>query len=108
MNAASIAQFRPFVSVMLIVCTLLGIVFLQMEERRLGYTLLKLSREHREILEEKRGREIQLAKITRPQLVEHMAQRRFTLKKVSANQIIHLPGSGMKTASAVDRHPASN
>lgn len=108
MNAGSIAQFRPFVSVMLIVCTLLGVVFLQMEERRLGYTLLKLSRVHREILEEKRGREIQLAKITRPQLVERMAQHRFTLKKVTANQIIHLPGNGMRTASANERRPASN
>lgn len=95
MNAVDRKSFRPFVSVMLMIATLLGVVFLQMEERRLGYSLLKLTRVHREILEEKRSREIQLAKITRPQLVEHMAQQRFTLKKVSASQIIHLPGDGM-------------
>ncbi len=107
MNAVDRKSFRPFISVMLIVLTLLGIVFLQMEERRLGYALLKLTRDHREILDEKRQREIVLAKMTRPQLMEHMAQSRFTLKKVSARQIIQLPGEGLRTAKVSDRSPAA-
>lgn len=102
MNAVDTHALKPFASVMLIILTLLGVVFLQMEERRLGYALLKLTREHRDVLEEKRNREIQLAKITRPQLLEHVAQKRFTLKKVSANQIIHLSGDGLKTANAAE------
>lgn len=102
MNAVDTHALKPFVSVMLIILTLLGVVFLQMEERRLGYALLKLTREHRDVLEEKRTREIQLAKITRPQLLEHMAQKKFTLKKVTANQIIHLSGEGIRTANAIE------
>lgn len=100
MNAVDTQPLKPFVSVMLIILTLLGIVFLQMEERRMGYALLKQTREHREMIEEKRNREIQLAKITRPQLLEQVAQKKFTLKKVSANQIIHLPGEGLRAARA--------
>jgi hypothetical protein len=69
-----------------------------MEERRLGYAILKKTREQRQIIEEKRAKSMQLAKITRPQHVEKMAQRRFTLKKVAPNQIIHLSGAHISTA----------
>ena len=61
-----------------------------MEERRLGYVILKLTREQKQVIEEKREKTIQLAKITRPQHIEKMAASRFTLKKVQANQIINL------------------
>jgi len=77
--------------------TFFSLVFLQMEERRLGYSVLKLSREHKKILEEKQVKEIQLVKVTRPQLLEHMAQSKFTLKKLQADQIIHLSGSTIST-----------
>ena len=63
-----------------------------MEERRLGYNLLKLNRNHREQLEQKRSLEVQLAKITKPQLLDQVAQSRLTLKKLQSNQIIHLSG----------------
>ena len=64
-----------------------------MEERRLGYSLLKLTREQRLITEERRQKTVQLAKMTRPQQVEKWAQKQATLKKVQTNQIIHLTGS---------------
>jgi hypothetical protein len=75
-----------------------------MEERRLGYSVLRLSRQYKKIEEEKHAKEIQLVKITRPQLMEHMAQSKFTLKKVQADQIIHLSGAMVTTA---DLPPAS-
>lgn len=90
---------KPFFSILLIIGTLFSLVFLQMEERRLGYAILKSTREQRQIVEEKRERTMQLAKITRPQNVERMAQSRFTLKKIQANQIIHLTGAQISTAS---------
>lgn len=61
-----------------------------MEERRQGYVVLKLKKEYKRIIEEKRTKDIQLAKLTRPQLLEHVAQSKLTLKKVQANQVIHL------------------
>lgn len=68
-----------------------------MEERRLGYSVLKLSREFKKIHEEKHVKEVQLVKITRPQLLEHMAQSKFTLKKIQADQIIHLSGGSSES-----------
>jgi hypothetical protein len=90
---------KPFFSILLIIGTLFSLVFLQMEERRLGYVILKSTREQRQVIEEKRERTMQLAKITRPQNVERLAQSRFTLKKIQANQIIHLTGSSTVSAS---------
>ena len=92
------SSLKPFLSIFLIVSSLLLVVFLKMEERRLGYSLLKLNHEHRQLLEEKRSKSVLLAKITRPQNVERLAQKRFTLKKVQASQIIHLTGGGMPVA----------
>ena len=92
MSSENLRQLKPFFSILLVILTLFSIVFLQMEERRIGYSVLKLTRQHKKVLEEKRAKEIALAKITRPQLLESVAQQKFTLKKVQANQIIHLTG----------------
>jgi uncharacterized membrane protein (DUF106 family) len=86
-------NLKPFLSILLIISTLFALVFLQMEERRMGYSLLKLTRDQRKVIEERRQRSSSLAKITRPERVERLAQSRMSLKKVQANQIIHLTGS---------------
>lgn len=92
MRRKDIKQLKPFLSVVLIIGTFFTIMLLQMEERRMGYSVLKLTREYKKIQENKRGKEISLAKVTRPQLLDHVAQSKFTLKKVQASQIIHLSG----------------
>lgn len=102
MNRRSLRQLKPFCSVLIVISTFLSLVFLQMEERRIGYSVLKLSRQHKKILEEKHGKEIQLVKVTRPQLLDHVAQSKFTLKKVQADQIIHLSGAMVLTAELPD------
>ena len=84
---------KPFLSVVIIIVTLFGLVFLQMEERRMGYELLNLNRDQKRLVEERRLKEMQLAKMTRPQQVERVAAARLTLRKVQASQIIHLSGS---------------
>ena len=89
---------KPFFSILIIIGTLFSLVFMQMEERRLGYAILKLTREQRQVIEEKREKTMNLAKVTRPQHVEKMAQSKFTLKKVQANQIIHLSGATVAAA----------
>lgn len=102
MSRENIKQLKPFLSVLIIIATLFSIVFLQMEERRMGYSVLRLTREFKKVQEEKRVKEITLAKVTRPQLLESMAQQKFTLKKIQANQIIHLSGTVETPASKKD------
>lgn len=96
MNQADIRHIKPFVSISIIILTLLGIVFLQMEERRMGYSILKLRRENKELQSEKRTQEIQLAKLTRPQNIESVAQNKFTMKRVEQKQVIHVPVNASK------------
>ena len=99
MSSKNLRQLKPFFSVLIIIATFFSLVFLQMEERRLGYSVLKLSRERKKIHEEKHAKEVQLVKITRPQLLEHVAQSKFTLKKIQADQIIHLSTTSSVTAA---------
>lgn len=85
-----INHFRPFLSIIFIISTLFILVFLQMEERRLGYQFFKLNKDYKRLRSDLREKEIQFAKVTRPQLLDSVAQKKLTLKKVQSNQIIHL------------------
>jgi hypothetical protein len=86
-------DLKPFLSLLFIISTLFILVFMQMEERRLGYVILKLTHAQRQVVEEKRVKTMEFARLTRPQHVEKMAQSKFTLKKVQSSQIIHLTGA---------------
>ncbi len=97
------APLKPFVSVVFIISTLFFLVFLQMEERRMGYEILKVTRVQKKMMEERRIKEMQLAKLTRPQQVERMATSKLTLRKIQASQIIHLSGAQPSFRSGSDR-----
>lgn len=85
-------SFKSMLSVFLIICSLLFVVFTKMEERRLGYEILKLTKDQKLAIEEKRQKEVSLARMSRPQQVEKFAHERSTLKKVQDSQIIQLSG----------------
>jgi len=83
---------KSIVSVFLIITTLFSIVFFKMEERRIGYELLKFNqtlRQQRELIIHK---ETSLLKLTRPNFVEKQAEHRLTLKRANPNQFIHMAG----------------
>lgn len=86
---------KPFLSILIVIVSLFFVVFIQMEERRMGYMVLKLKKEHKMVMAEKRIKEIQLAKITRPQWLDDVAQNQFALRKTQANQIILMNQQGM-------------
>jgi predicted membrane protein len=85
-----IQRLRPFLSVFFIVGTLFSLVFLKMEERRMSYVVLKQTREYKKATEIQKQKEIQLAKLLRPQFIENIAKEKFTLKRATQAQIIHL------------------
>ncbi|MFN3697179.1 MAG: hypothetical protein ACK4VO_07040 [Pseudobdellovibrio sp.] len=90
MNSEHIRQLKPFCSVLFLVVTLFMMVFLKMEERRMSYVVLKQTREFKKNKELLKQKEFQLAKLTRPQLVETVAKEKLTLKRATQAQIIHL------------------
>jgi len=87
---AQARHFKPFISVCFIIFTLFTLVFLKMEERRMSYAVLKLTREFKKVAELKKQKEIQLVKLSRPQFVETIAKGKLTLKRAKDKQIIHL------------------
>jgi len=90
MSSEHVRQLKPFFSVLFLVITLFLIVFLKMEERRMSYVVLKQTREFKKNKELLKQKEFQLAKMTRPQLVETVAKEKLTLKRATQAQIIHL------------------
>ena len=90
MSSKEIRQLKPFMSLLFIIITLLGSVFVKMEERRLSYFVLKITKEHKKVMEIQKQKEIALAKLTRPQLLENLATQKLTLRRVTASQIVHL------------------
>ena len=85
-----IQRLKPFLSVFFIIATLFCLVFLKMEERRMSYVVLKQTREYKKTSEIRKQKEIQLAKLVRPQFIEHIAKEKMTLKRITPAQIIHL------------------
>lgn len=100
MNFSFLKDFKPIVSIVVIVSTLITLVVLKMEERRLGYELFQLSSQHRKLVEQKRMHEISLTKMTRPQFVQKIAEKRLDLQQANQGQIIHLMGPTADVAEA--------
>lgn len=84
-----VVSLRPLISVLTIISSLLFLVFLQMEERRVGYAVLRLSRSYREKMEELRHLEIQLARALRLEKMESLAARKF-MRRAGSDQVIYL------------------
>lgn len=73
--------------------SMLSLVFLQMEERRLGYSVLLMNKEFRKLSEQRQRKDYQFQQLTRPQYVEKLASLRKELKKVKPEQVIHMTGA---------------
>lgn len=88
-------EIAPFVSLILVVATLFAVVFCKMELRRVGYSVLKLTREERKMRDLERQQSIMLAKITRPERLQSVAEARLTLKRAESGQIIQMTERGV-------------
>lgn len=95
-------ELKPFFSLAIIIITLFSIAFLQMEERRLGYQIFYLSKEVKKMEQERRLKEIELAKVTKPSYLMQVAKSKLTLKRPELDQIIHIAGP-IKTYSSKKR-----
>lgn len=79
-------------SVVIIIIALFTLVFVQMEVRRQGYELLKLTREYKSLQDEHRLKVMRYAKIMRPERLRDLAVTRLTLNDAKSGQIIHMSG----------------
>ena len=90
----NIGELKPYLSIFIIITFLFSIVFLKMEIRRVGYADLKLARDEKRTRDQQRAQMIALAKVTRPDRLQKVAESRLTLRKAEAGQIIQMTDSG--------------
>jgi hypothetical protein len=82
----------PFISVLLLVSTLFGLVLLKMEVRRMGYQVLKSTHEYRKLKDHQRMISMEYARLTRPETIRRYAVSHLTLNDARNGQIIQLAG----------------
>jgi hypothetical protein len=92
MNRVHWRELMPFLSVLLLVSTLFGLVLLKMEVRRMGYSVLKTSREVRQLQDRKRYMTMEYTRLTRPEQIRKYAVSKLTLNDARNGQIIQLTG----------------
>lgn len=92
MSRARLNEFMPFLSVLLLVSTLFGLVLLKMEVRRMGYSVLKSSQQVRKLKDHQRLMSMEFARLTRPEQIRKYAVSILTLNDARNGQIIQLTG----------------
>lgn len=85
-------EILPFISVLMLVGTLFALVFLKMEVRRMGYSVLKSTQEYKALRDQYRLMSMEYAKLTRPELVRRYAVGRLGFNDARNGQIIQLAG----------------
>ncbi len=90
MLSEDLKQLKPFLSIVIIIVSLFTLVFLQMEERRLGYEILVLNKDLKKSIDQRRVLDVRLAQALRPEKVEQVAARKSTLNKAISGQIIQM------------------
>ena len=89
------SDWKPFFSVMLIIFTFFGFAFVKMENRRLGYSLLKLAFEEKKMRDGLREQMIFYAKLSGPEHIQRAAQARLNLRRPEYGQIIQMTDAGV-------------
>ena len=92
MSRESMNELKPFLSLVFLVMTLFVVAFLKMEVRRLGYTVLKETKQHKILKDQHRLKTMELARLTRPDHIRNYAMSRLTLGEARNGQIIQLVG----------------
>jgi hypothetical protein len=87
-----IDQMKPLISVFIIIVSLFMLVFFQMEVRRLGYIVLKQTREFKNLQDDFRLKSMRFARVMRPDHLRDLAINKLTLNELKAGQVIHMSG----------------
>lgn len=92
MNEDQVENLKPFLSVTILIATLFTVAFMKMEVRRLGYVVLKETRQFKTLKDQSRLKSMEYARLTRPEQIRKYAMSRLTLNEARNGQIIQLVG----------------
>ena len=91
-------DFKPYLSLGIIIMTLFTTVFFKMESRRLGYEALKQNQQLRKVQTDYRNKSIQLAREVRSDRIKFYAMSQLTLEHARKGQIIQMSGDKIALA----------
>jgi cell division protein FtsL len=85
-------DIKPFFSVVIFIATIFCLVLFKMENRRMGYSVLKAIKEVQMLKDQNRMLSMEYARLTRPEHVKKYAMSRLTMNDARNGQIIQLTG----------------
>jgi cell division protein FtsL len=88
------SSLKPFISVFIFFLSLFVVVFVKMENRRMGYVLLDLAEKEKQMTQKQRLALVNLAKMTSPERVRKIATTQLTFQNAKDGQVIRVAGSG--------------
>jgi cell division protein FtsL len=87
-------NIKPFFSIFFILMTLFGLVYVKMENRRMGYVLLNMAQKEKTLREQQRLAVARLANMTNSDRVRKIATGRMTFQNAKEGQVIRVAGKG--------------
>lgn len=87
-------EIKPFISVCIILSTLFTVVFIRMENRRMGYALFDLAQKEKQETQKQRLAVLNLARMTSPERVRKIATSQLTFQMAKEGQVIRIAGHG--------------
>ncbi|MCB0415653.1 MAG: hypothetical protein KDD50_15045 [Bdellovibrionales bacterium] len=93
MSREKILAIKPFLSLIVVILILFMMVFVKMENRRMGYSILKDVRALNKLKDKYKLRKIKYLTLVQPDRVRKIALTHLTLKEARRGQIIQLNGN---------------
>lgn len=90
MSKDRIEYLKPFISVLVIILTLLSIVFIKMEVRRMGYTIWKQAKVEKREREKYRQLSVDLIEKVGLERINEFAKTELDMQRAQRGQIIHM------------------
>lgn len=87
-------NIKPFFSVFILLLSLFAIVYVKMENRRMGYVLLELAEKEKRTTQRQRLSMVNLARMTSPERVRKIATTQLTFQNAKQGQVIRVAGQG--------------
>lgn len=91
--------WKPYLSITIVLICLYSVVYIKMENRRMGYAIFELAKQEKFYRQEQRLATARLAKTTSAERVRNIAQKRLTFQSAKEGQVIRVAGSGADTAA---------
>ncbi len=85
-------SLRPFFSIMMIILSLLTIVFIKIEVRRLNYSILRKNRQHQVLMNRYHKNLMSYLEMTRGARLNRLARSQLTLDHAQKGQVILIVG----------------